>query len=105
MAAGMSPDAASATPNRAGAKSQGAWPVPTISDIARTCCDHLAGRLGVAIAKWLLADSSIVIEDESGQLTDQGVESLRNWLGLSRWQYVADPSEMLRGAARSTQSV
>ncbi len=43
---------------------------------ARTCYDHLAGRLGVAIADRLLGDGSLAFEGESGYLTDRGVSAL-----------------------------
>lgn len=41
---------------------------------ARTCYDHLAGRLGVAIADHLVADGAIVLEGEAGYLSDAGVK-------------------------------
>lgn len=39
---------------------------------ARTCYDHLAGRLGVAIADAMVARGHIEIEDEAGLITDSG---------------------------------
>ena len=39
---------------------------------ARTCYDHLAGRLGVAIADALVARGHVEIEDEAGLITEQG---------------------------------
>ena len=36
---------------------------------ARTCYDHLAGRLGVAIADALVRKKYIVLNDEGGELT------------------------------------
>ena len=39
---------------------------------ARTCYDHLAGRLGVAIADALVAKGHVEIEDETGLITEQG---------------------------------
>jgi DNA-binding transcriptional ArsR family regulator len=39
---------------------------------ARTCYDHLAGRLGVAIADALVARGHIVLTDEGGEVSDQG---------------------------------
>jgi DNA-binding transcriptional ArsR family regulator len=39
---------------------------------ARTCYDHLAGRLGVAIADALLARGHIEIADEAGLVTEAG---------------------------------
>ncbi len=43
---------------------------------ARTCYDHLAGRLGVAIAQRLVCDGGLVLEEESGRLTDVGRRAL-----------------------------
>ena len=40
---------------------------------ARTCYDHLAGRLGVAIADRLIAQGAIEFEDDAGLVTKQGV--------------------------------
>jgi DNA-binding transcriptional ArsR family regulator len=39
---------------------------------ARTCYDHLAGRLGVAIADALVAESCIVLGEDGGQVTRKG---------------------------------
>src|SRR5215468_1375855 len=39
---------------------------------ARTCYDHLAGRLGVAIADALVARGCIEIDDEGGVITEAG---------------------------------
>jgi DNA-binding transcriptional ArsR family regulator len=39
---------------------------------ARTCYDHLAGRLGVAIADALIARGRIELTDEGGAVTDAG---------------------------------
>jgi DNA-binding transcriptional ArsR family regulator len=39
---------------------------------ARTCYDHLAGRLGVAIADTLVARGHIVLTDEGGEVSDGG---------------------------------
>jgi hypothetical protein len=39
---------------------------------ARTCYDHLAGHLGVAIADALVADGHIVLGEDGGELTDGG---------------------------------
>ena len=38
---------------------------------ARTCYDHIAGRLGVAIAESLIAQGAIIFERDSGVVTDQ----------------------------------
>lgn len=48
---------------------------------ARTCYDHLAGRLGVAIANKLADDQAVVIESDSGWVTERAAESLGG-LGL-----------------------
>jgi len=39
---------------------------------ARTCYDHLAGRLGVAVADALVAKECIVLDDDGGEVTDAG---------------------------------
>ncbi|PHR19744.1 MAG: transcriptional regulator [Hoeflea sp.] len=39
---------------------------------ARTCYDHMAGRLAVAITDALTAQNLIVVEDRSGMITDEG---------------------------------
>ena len=41
---------------------------------ARTCYDHLAGELGVAITDALIARGAIEFEDEAGLVTPQGLE-------------------------------
>jgi len=43
---------------------------------ARTCYDHLAGRLGVAIADALVAKGCVVLTDEGGEVTDTGAAFL-----------------------------
>jgi DNA-binding transcriptional ArsR family regulator len=43
---------------------------------ARVCYDHLAGRLGVAIADALVRRGYIVLEDEGGRFTDAGLRYL-----------------------------
>jgi DNA-binding transcriptional ArsR family regulator len=40
--------------------------------LARTCYDHLAGRLGVAIADALVAKRYVALSDDGGQLTATG---------------------------------
>jgi DNA-binding transcriptional ArsR family regulator len=39
---------------------------------ARTCYDHLAGKLGVALADSLAADGRVVLSDEGGLVTEAG---------------------------------
>lgn len=43
---------------------------------ARTCYDHLAGRLGVAFAQRLVAVDGLVLEEEMGHLTGRGGQAL-----------------------------
>jgi DNA-binding transcriptional ArsR family regulator len=43
---------------------------------ARTCYDHVAGRLGVAIADGLVAKGYVVLSDEGGEVTDAGMTFL-----------------------------
>jgi DNA-binding transcriptional ArsR family regulator len=43
---------------------------------ARTCYDHLAGRLGVAIADALVAKRFIVLTEEGGEVTPSGARFL-----------------------------
>ena len=43
---------------------------------ARTCYDHLAGRVGVAIADALVASGSIVLTDDGGEVTEAGARLL-----------------------------
>jgi DNA-binding transcriptional ArsR family regulator len=40
--------------------------------MARTCYDHLAGQLGVAIADALVSRGYIVLTDDGGEVTDSG---------------------------------
>lgn len=48
---------------------------------ARTCYDHLAGRLAVAVADRLVEDGAIVVEEESALVTDRATTALQS-LGL-----------------------
>jgi predicted transcriptional regulator len=43
---------------------------------ARTCYDHLAGRLGVAIADALVDKGYVVLTDDGGEVTASGAEFL-----------------------------
>lgn len=56
--------------------------------IARTCYDHIAGRLGVAIADRLVDDGAVELEDGVGFLTARG-ETLMHRLGVDA--LLADP--------------
>jgi DNA-binding transcriptional ArsR family regulator len=47
----------------------------------RTCYDHLAGRLGVAVAESMVARNHLVLGDDAGEVTDSGIRFLRE-LGL-----------------------
>src|SRR5262249_9120924 len=40
---------------------------------ARTCYDHLAGRLGVGLADTLNARGDVVMADEAGEITPEGL--------------------------------
>lgn len=48
---------------------------------ARTCYDHLAGRLGVALADAMVAGGHVELADDAGLITAQGRDFLSN-LGL-----------------------
>jgi len=43
---------------------------------ARTCYDHLAGWLGVAIADVLVAKGHIILNEDGGEMTNSGEEFL-----------------------------
>lgn len=65
---------------------------------ARTCYDHLAGRLGVAITGHLLDEKAVVFEDDAaaGYVTDRAAQVLQG-LGI-------DPQAMAgKGAGRRPQ--
>ena len=55
--------------------------VPSALREARTCYDHLAGRLGVAIADGLVERGAVVLDDETARVTDAG-RSLFDRLGI-----------------------
>jgi DNA-binding transcriptional ArsR family regulator len=44
--------------------------------LGRTCYDHLAGRLGVAIADSLIAKGCVVLAEDGGEVTDAGAAFL-----------------------------
>lgn len=52
--------------------------VPLALREARSCYDHLAGRLAVAIADALVAKGAIVLTQEAGEITDLGRALLRS---------------------------
>lgn len=45
--------------------------------LARTCYDHIAGRLGVAITQHLLDHGAITFDGEAGHVTDRAVAVLK----------------------------
>ncbi len=47
--------------------------------LARTCWDHLAGRVGVAIADALIGGDYLVLEDDAGVVTPKGAILLREF--------------------------
>ena len=49
---------------------------------ARTCYDHLAGRLGTALADSLRANGHVVVGEDGGAITDRGTRFLRDALGI-----------------------
>lgn len=49
---------------------------PTLRE-ARTCYDHLAGRLGVALADALAMRGAVVLSEEAGEVTEDGRAFLR----------------------------
>lgn len=61
--------------------------------LARTCYDHIAGRLGVALADTMTARGWVEIEDDAALVTSDGLEHLAE-LGIA-----LDPSQS--GKARS----
>jgi DNA-binding transcriptional ArsR family regulator len=44
--------------------------------VARTCYDHFAGRLGVAIADSLCEKGHVILSDDGGQVTETGMTFL-----------------------------
>lgn len=53
----------------------------TAMRFARTCYDHLAGRLGVALTDALVERGHVVLGEDAGELTATGVKTLGN-LGI-----------------------
>jgi len=66
---------------------------------ARTCYDHLAGRLGVAITDRLAEDGAIVIDGDSGYLTDKGTKALAD-IGIAPLEAVASSGTSGRPSCR-----
>jgi DNA-binding transcriptional ArsR family regulator len=50
--------------------------------LARTCYDHLAGRLGVAIADALVARGAVVLSNDGGEVTANGAAFLMDNLAI-----------------------
>jgi DNA-binding transcriptional ArsR family regulator len=50
--------------------------------LARTCYDHLAGRLGVALADALVGRGAVVLSDDGGEVTQEGAAFLEDRLAL-----------------------
>ncbi len=46
---------------------------------ARTCYDHLAGRLGVSLADALIAKHAIVLSADAGEITHRGRDFFRDF--------------------------
>lgn len=47
--------------------------------MARMCYDHIAGRLGLAIAECLLVEHAIEFDGDKGQVMDRAGEVLKRW--------------------------
>lgn len=54
------------------ARQRNLWHGGEVLRHARTCYDHMAGRIAVAIADHLTQRSFILLDDDGGQLTDTG---------------------------------
>jgi DNA-binding transcriptional ArsR family regulator len=52
---------------------------------ARTCYDHFAGQLGVALADALIAKQYVLLDDDGGEVTADGVDAL--------WSFGIDVAE------------
>ncbi len=53
-----------------------AWKGGEALRTARTCYDHLAGRLGVALADALMAGGDIELNEDGGRVTEKGAATL-----------------------------
>lgn len=67
--------------------------------MARLCYDHIAGRLGLAIAERLLAEGAIEFDGEGGRVTARGTEVLRRW-GIAPSADMQAPSPLRPGRRR-----
>jgi DNA-binding transcriptional ArsR family regulator len=63
---------------------------PALRD-ARTCYDHLAGRLGISLAEALVAKGALILTDEAGEITPSGHDLLATF-GI--------PADLARGSRR-----
>jgi DNA-binding transcriptional ArsR family regulator len=66
----------------AGADPRRRAPVPRIDPAlraARTCYDHLAGRLGVGLADALIGQGALALTPEAGEVTEAGQELLASF--------------------------
>ncbi|MFT3803811.1 MAG: helix-turn-helix domain-containing protein [Burkholderiaceae bacterium] len=59
---------------------------------ARTCYDHIAGRLGVAIAAHLLEERAVRLDDEAGARVTPRIDPVLRPLGLAVRSPLADGS-------------
>jgi DNA-binding transcriptional ArsR family regulator len=57
----------------------GSWRGGEALRIARTCYDHLAGRLGVALADSLQAAGHVMLAGDGGEVTESGLVFLRDF--------------------------
>jgi DNA-binding transcriptional ArsR family regulator len=55
------------------------WRGDEVLRTARTCYDHLAGRLAVALTDALIARESLVLTDDGGELTPGGADLLQEF--------------------------
>ena len=66
---------------------------------ARTCYDHIAGRLGVAIAQRLADEGAVVAEADAGWVTDLAQQTLGQ-LGIDAQEFLASAGEAGRALCR-----
>ncbi len=66
---------------------------------ARTCYDHLAGRLGVALADAMVGRGYVELDSDAGLLTDPGAELLRR-LGIDPGALAGSPGRTRRVMCR-----
>jgi hypothetical protein len=66
---------------------------------ARTCYDHIAGRLGVAIAQRLADEGAVVVEADAGWVTDLAQQTLGQ-LGIDAQEFLASADKASRALCR-----